>query len=430
MKRKLYDNLLNWKNTNINMPYMLVGSRQTGKTYIITEFCKNEFDDYIYINLDLMEDIKEIFENSINPDEIIKSIEIILSKNINIEKTIIFIDEIQVSERAISSLKYFCESEKNYKIIVAGSLLGVKINRFKSSFPVGKVWIEYLYPMDFEEFLWAIGEEKMLELIKEKYNQMSPMPESIHSKALSLYNEYICIGGMPVSVLHYLDNNKNMSKYDDNILNMIIMSYLADMSKYTANIESVRNNKIYNSIPAQLGKENKKFKYSLVEKSARSREYDSALEWLISSNMILKCQGIVTPKSPLKAYTENNFKVYLSDIGLLRVLSKISVNEIITEKNMIYKGAFIENYIAENLYSKYKELYYWSIDNMYEVDFLINIDGDIIPIEVKASDNTTSKSLNYYINRYKPKYSIRLSTKNFGESNGIKSIPLYASFLI
>ncbi len=430
MKRKLYDNLLNWKNTNINMPYMLVGSRQTGKTYIITEFCKNEFDDYIYINLDLMEDIKEIFENSINPDEIIKSIEIILSKNINLEKTIIFIDEIQVSERAISSLKYFCESEKNYKIIVAGSLLGVKINRFKSSFPVGKVWIEYLYPMDFEEFLWAIGEEKMLELIKEKYNQMSPMPESIHSKALSLYNEYICIGGMPVSVLHYLDNNKNMSKYDDNILNMIIMSYLADMSKYTANIESVRNNKIYNSIPAQLGKENKKFKYSLVEKSARSREYDSALEWLISSNMILKCQGIVTPKSPLKAYTENNFKVYLSDIGLLRVLSKISVNEIITEKNMIYKGAFIENYIAENLYSKYKELYYWSIDNMYEVDFLINIDGDIIPIEVKASDNTTSKSLNYYINRYKPKYSIRLSTKNFGESNGIKSIPLYASFLI
>lgn len=430
MKRKLYDNLLNWKNTNINMPYMLVGSRQTGKTYIITEFCKNEFDDYIYINLDLMEDIKEIFENSINPDEIIKSIEIILSKNINIEKTIIFIDEIQVSERAISSLKYFCESEKNYKIIVAGSLLGVKINRFKSSFPVGKVWIEYLYPMDFEEFLWAIGEEKMLELIKEKYNQMSPMPESIHSKALSLYNEYICIGGMPVSVLHYLDNNKNMSKYDDNILNMIIMSYLADMSKYTANIESVRNNKIYNSIPAQLGKENKKFKYSLVEKSARSREYDSALKWLISSNMILKCQGIVTPKSPLKAYTENNFKVYLSDIGLLRVLSKISVNEIITEKNMIYKGAFIENYIAENLYSKYKELYYWSIDNMYEVDFLINIDGDIIPIEVKASDNTTSKSLNYYINRYKPKYSIRLSTKNFGESNGIKSIPLYASFLI
>lgn len=430
MKRKLYNNLLNWKKNNINMPYMLVGARQTGKTYIITEFCKTEFENHIYINLDFMEDIKKIFEDTINPEEIIKSIEIILGKSIDIEKTIIFIDEIQVSERAISSLKYFCESKKPYKIIVAGSLLGVKINRFKSSFPVGKVWIEYLYPMDFEEFLLAIEEEKLLELIKEKYTKLSPLPEVIHKKALKLYNEYICIGGMPASILHYLERDKDISKYNDNILSMIIMSYLADMSKYTENIESIRNNKIYNSIPVQLGKENKKFKYSLVEKSARAREYDSAMEWLISSNMLLKCQGIQTPKSPLKAYIENNFKIYLSDIGLLRVLSKININEIITEKNILYKGVFIENSIAENLYSKYKELYYWSIDNMYEVDFLINLEGDIIPIEVKASDNTTSKSLNYYINRYKPKYSIRLSTKNFGEANGIKSIPLYASFLI
>ncbi len=430
MKRKLYNNLINWKKNNINMPYMLVGARQTGKTYIITEFCKNEFEDYIYINLDLMENVKKVFEDTINPEEIIKSIEIILEKNIDIEKTIIFIDEIQVSERAISSLKYFCESRNPYKIIVAGSLLGVKINRFKSSFPVGKVWIEYLYPMDFEEFLLAINEEKLLELIKEKYAQMSSLPEAIHQKALKLYNQYICIGGMPASVLHYLQCEKDISKYDDNILNMIVMSYLADMSKYTENIEAIRNNKIYNSIPVQLGKENKKFKYSLVEKSARAREYESSLEWLISSNMLLKAQGIQTPESPLKAYVENNFKVYLSDIGLLRVLSKISINEIITDKNMLYKGVFIENYVAENLYSKHNELYYWSIDNMYKVDFLINIEGDIIPIEVKASDNTTSRSLNYYINRYKPKYSIRLSTKNFGEVNGIKSIPLYASFLI
>ncbi len=430
MKRKLYDKLLNWKENKINMPYMLVGARQIGKTYIITEFCKNEFKDYVYINLDLMEDIKNIFEDTINPDEIIKNMEIILSRNINIEETIIFIDEIQVSERAISSLKYFCESDKNYKIIVAGSLLGVKINRFKSSFPVGKVWIEYLYPMDFEEFLWAIGEEKLAKAIRESYAFMKPMLEAVHQKTIKLYNEYICIGGMPASILHYIECDKDIMKYEDNTLNMIIMSYLADMSKYTENIEAIRNNKIYNSIPAQLGKENKKFKYSLVEKSARTREYASSMDWLISSNMILKCQGIATPKSPLTAYTEENFKIYLNDIGLLRVLSKISVNEIITEKNMLYKGALTENYVAQNIYNKYRELYYWSINNMYEVDFLLNIEGDIIPVEVKSSDNTTSKSLNYYINRYKPKYSIRISTKNFGEANGIKSIPLYASFLI
>ena len=341
MKRKLYNSLLKWKEKNINMPFMLVGARQTGKTYIVTEFCKNEFENYIYINLDLMDNIKSIFETTINPEEIIKNMEILLEKNINIDNTIIFIDEIQVSERAISSLKYFCESEKEYKIIVAGSLLGVRINRFKSSFPVGKVWIEYLYPMDFEEFLWAIGEEKLAETINEKYLEMLPMLDAVHNKALKLYNEYICIGGMPASILQYIQCDKDIMKYDDNVLNMIIMAYLADMSKYTENIEAIKNNKIYNSIPMQLGKPNKKFKYSLVEKSARAREYETSIEWLLSSNMLLKCQGISVPKSPLKAYTENNFKIYLSDIGLLRVLSKISINEIITGKNMLYKGVFI-----------------------------------------------------------------------------------------
>ena len=430
MERKIYQKLLHWKNNNINMPYMLIGARQTGKTYILTKFCQNEFENFLYLNLDSMTDITAIFENTIEPEQIIKNIEAILSIDINIDNTIIFIDEIQVSEKAICSLKYFCESPNNYKIVVAGSLLGVKINRFKSSFPVGKVWIEHLYPMDFEEFLLATGENKLLDLIKQSYKEMKPLADVVHKKALNLYNEYLCIGGMPAAISNYIQNGMSINKFEDEILEMIITSYLADMAKYTQNMETIRNNKIYNSMPAQLGKENKKFKYSLVEKSARAREYESSLEWLLSSNMLLKCQSIKTPKSPLKAYLDDNFKIYLSDIGLLRVLSKISKNEIIGEKNMLYKGAFIENYVAENLYSKYKELYYWQLGNAYEVDFLINIEGDIIPIEVKASDNTTSKSLNYYISRYKPIYSIRLSTKNFGESNNIKSIPLYASFLI
>ena len=430
MQRKLYDNLLYWKNNKIKMPYMLIGARQTGKTYILTDFCKKEFNDFLYINLDSMEEFRQIFEETLKPKEIIKNIEGLLGKSVDIENTVIFIDEIQVSERAISSLKYFCESEENYKIVVAGSLLGVKVNRFKSSFPVGKVWINYLYPMDFEEFLMAIDENKLLELIKESYNNMVPMLEATHKKALSLYNEYLCIGGMPASIINYIEHNKDINKFEDNVLNMIITSYLADMSKYTENIEALRNNKIYNSMPAQLGKENKKFKYSLVEKSARSREYESSMEWLLSSNMLLKCNSIIIPKSPLKANIENNFKIYLSDIGLLRVLSKIGISEIITNKNMVYKGVFVENYVAEILYSKYRELYYWSLNNQYEVDFLINIDGDIIPVEVKASDNISSKSLNYYVSRFKPKYAIRISSKNFGISNGIKSIPLYASFLI
>lgn len=430
MERKLYKKLLEWKESKKKMPFMLIGARQTGKTYLLNEFCQKEFENFVYLNLDSMEDIRKIFEETINPEEIIKSIEALLQIDVDVENTVIFIDEIQVSERAISSLKYFCESEKQYKILVAGSLLGVKINRFKSSFPVGKVWIDYLYPMDFEEFLLAIGEVKLLELIKEAYKNMTPMLAAVHEKALKLYNDYICIGGMPIAILNYIEHGKDVMKFEDDVLNMIITAYLADMAKYTENIEAIRNNKIYNSMPAQLGKENKKFKYSLVEKSARAREFESAMEWLLSSGMILKCQSITSPKSPLKAYTEDNFKAYLSDIGLLRVLSKINVSEIITGRNMIYKGVFIENYIAENLYSRYRELYYWRLGNAYEVDFLINDNGDIVPVEVKASDNTSSKSLKYYVERYKPKYAIRLSTKHFGFVNNIKSVPLYASFLI
>lgn len=430
MKRKIYDNLLKWKEKNSKLPYMLVGARQTGKTYILTEFCKLEFENYIYINLENMSDISKIFEETLEPKKIIQAIEIILNTKINIENTIIFIDEIQTSERAINSLKYFAEAEEDYKIVCAGSLLGVKINRFKSSFPVGKVWIDYLYPMDFEEFLIAIDEQKLHDMIKESYKKMEPMLETVHQKALKLYNEYLCIGGMPSNILEYIRNEKDISKYQDDLSNIIITSYLADMSKYTENTEAIKNNKIYNSIPEQLGKENKKFKYSVVEKSARSREYETSLEWLVASNMILKCTNIKTPKSPLKAYTDEAFKIYLSDIGILRVLSKISINEILLNKNMIYKGVLAENYVAQILNNKYKELYYWQLGSYYEVDFVINIDGDIIPVEVKASDNTTSKSLNYYIERYKPKYAIRISTKNFGFNNNIKSIPLYAAHLI
>ena len=225
------------------------------------------------------------------------------------------------------SLKYFCESQKEYKIVCAGSLLGVKINRFKSSFPVGKVWIDYLYPMNFEEFLIAINEEKLLKMIEQSYKTMKPMLEGLHEKALKYYYDYICIGGMPAAILDYIKNGGNVLKFNEEVNEIILTSYMADMAKYTINQESIRNAKIYNSIPAQLGKENKKFKYSLVEKSARAREYESSLNWLISSNMVIKCNSVKMPKSPLKAYIDENFKIYLSDIGLLRTLSKISINE-------------------------------------------------------------------------------------------------------
>jgi len=268
MERKLYHNLLEWKNNKMKMPYMLVGARQTGKTYILKKFCEKEFEQSIYINLDSMKNINQIFEDTIVPEEIINNIETILNIEIDIDKTILFFDEIQVSERAISSLKYFCESEKNYKIVCAGSLLGVKINRFKSSFPVGKVWIDYLYPMDFEEFLKAIGEDKIIKTIEDAYKELKPLTEPIHNKALDLYNQYMCIGGMPIAIKEYIEKEKEIIKFNDEIEEIILTSYLADMAKYTQNIESIRNNKIYNSIPAQLGNQSNKFQYGKISTDA------------------------------------------------------------------------------------------------------------------------------------------------------------------
>ena len=429
MYRKIEEVLKKWKN-DYKMPLMLVGARQTGKTYILEKFCKNNFDNYVYINLDKEEDIAEIFENTIEPDTIVEKIEIIKNIVINPEDTIIFFDEIQVSERAITSLKYFCESEKPYKIVCAGSLLGVKINRFKSSFPVGKVTIKYLYPMLFEEYLIALGEEKLLNEIKIHYDSNESLMNPIHEKALDLYKKYLVLGGMPALINNFIENDCNISHVNFELQEQIITSYLADMNKYTENSEGIKNNQIYNSIPKELARENNIFKYSIVDKDARKIRYESSLDWLLASNMILKCDLAEKNESPLKAFASlDKFKLYLSDVGLLRSLSNLDYSEILLDKNEMFRGVLTENYIACELYPKSKELFYYNFDR-YEIDFLLKLDGDIIPVEVKSGRRTNSKSLNEYIKKYNPKYSIRISSKNFGFEDNIKSVPLYAVFCI
>ena len=429
MYRKIEEDLKEWQQ-EFKMPLMLIGARQTGKTYILDNFCKNNYSNYLYINLDKEEDIKNIFENTINPESIIEKIEILKNIDINIDNTIIFLDEIQTSERAITSLKYFCESDKPYKIVCAGSLLGVKINRFKSSFPVGKVIIKYLYPLDFEEYLMALNETKLIKEIEKHYKSNEPMIDSIHEKALDLYKKYLILGGMPAVINNFIQNGCNISHVNFEIQDQIITSYLADMNKYTVNSESIKNSKIYNSIPKELARVNNTFKYSIVDKDARQIRYESSLDWLLASNMLLKCDLTTKNESPLKAYVNSSkFKLYLSDVGLLRALSNLDYREILLDKNEMYKRVLTENYIACELYPKNKELYFYNF-NKYEIDFLINIMGDIIPIEVKSGRRTTSKSLNEYIKKYHPKYSIRISTKNFGIERNIKSVPLYAVFCL
>ncbi len=429
MYRKIEEDLMDWKN-NSKVPLMLIGARQTGKTYIIDSFCKKNFDSYIYINLEKEKEISDIFSNCLDPEEIIEKIQILKSVDFDVEKTIVFIDEIQVNESAITSLKYFCESDKPYKIVCAGSLLGVKVNRFHSSFPVGKIIIKYLFPMDFEEFLMAIGEDKLINEIKEHYISNEPMLNPIHEKALELYKKYLVIGGMPTIINDFINNDYRVANVNFEMQDHIIATYLADMNKYTENTESIKNSKIYNSIPKELARKNNYFKYSIVDKDARKIRYESSLDWLIASNMILKCDLTERNESPLKAFVNSDkFKIYLSDPGLLRSLSNIDYGEILLDKNEMYKGVLTDNYIACEFYSRYKELYYYTFDK-YEIDFLIKIDGDIIPVEVKSGRRTNGKSLNEYIKKYNPKYSIRVSGKNFELENNIKSVPLYAVFCI
>ncbi len=431
MKRKIYNELIKWKKEDINTPLMVVGARQIGKTYTIDEFCKNEFTNYIYINLLNNKEIIEIFKENINTEEKIKKMELSLGHTIDYENTIIFFDEIQESEELISALKFFCESKVSYKIICAGSLLGVKINRFHSSFPVGKVRIINMYPMNFEEFLWAMDYEIAIPEIKRCYQENVKMSDSIHEKLLNYYRMFLCVGGMPRMVLSLKETQKIL-EVDKSIASNIYKEYLMDMNKYVTNVtEGIKNETIYNSIPSQLANLSNKFQYGKINNNARKRDYETSLDWLISSKMVLRSNLVKKVEIPLKAYIDDDyFKLYLSDIGLLVSILEIRYNDIMLNKEFMYKGVLAENYVATELIHNYETLYYWQSENRAEIDFLINAKDGIIPIEVKANTNNNSKSLNLYMEKYKPSFAIRISSKNFGFENNIKSVPLYATFCI
>ena len=433
MKRQFEEKLMEWKNNGMKKPLMVIGARQIGKTYTIEKFINENFEEHLMFNVEKEEAVKNIFEKSIDDEEVVRELELYLNKKIDLDKTIIFFDEVQESERLITSLKYFCESSKPYKIICAGSLLGVKLKRFNSSFPVGKVEIKYMYPLNFEEFLIAVGKEMLRDKIVECYKTMSPMPKFGHDEAIRLYHEYLCVGGMPEAINNFVNNELDILKFNQNILSDIKIAYMADMNKYLENKnESVKIETVYNSIPEQLAKKNKNFQYTVLEENARGRKYKSAIEWLIASKLVLMANKISKVQDPMKYFIDKNtFKLYLSDVGLLTNISEIKLNQIILDEDYIFKGVLTENYIAQEFASKEISLYYWESDGNAEVDFLLSTnDEGIIPIEVKSGINNKSKSLNVYIEQNKPKYAIRFSTRNFGFENNIKSIPLYAVFCV
>ena len=432
MKRKIYNKLLLWKESNNRKPLIVFGARQVGKTYLIDNFCKNEFKNYIGVNLFERTDIVELYESKQNANE--KYIQLLSLCNIQTidENTILFIDEIQESPTLISNLKYISESHPNLRIICAGSLLGVMLKRSKNkkAFPVGKVDMITMYQMDFEEYLMAFNEDALIEQIKIHYDNNTPMLESMHNKALNYYYSYLYTGGMPEAVKNITLCERNIANFNSSIIENITKSYFEDMYKYVTNAnETIKIENIFSSVPSQLGNDSHKFQYNKITSNARKREYESSLDWLLSSRIVLKSYNVKTPKYPLNGFIDLNiFKIYMNDVGILRNMLNISYSNII---NNDFKGIIAENYVAFHLKSLgYDLLYYKNESSTLEIDFLIQNDNGIIPIEVKSADNTQSKSLKTFIEKYNPVYCIRLSTKNFGIINGIKSIPLYAVFCI
>ena len=435
MKRKIYEELLKWKNNNDNVkPLMILGVRQSGKTYIINEFCKNEYSNYVYVNLFENTNVIDLYNSNLTLIEKFNRLKLLLDFDFEKEDTILFIDEIQESEKLISELKYFQENHNNVRIICAGSLLDVKLKRSKFSFPVGKVKMLNMYPMDFEEFLVAMNQEMLIDLIKDCYKNNKQITSPIHEKALNLYRIYLITGGMPESVNNMVKTNGDYIKYDKTILTDIVSSYFKDMDKYVTNeSEALRINRVYDSLPSQLSNISNKFQYSNVSKDARAREYATAIDWLEASNMVLRCKAIKTPEIPLEGFVDvDTFKLYLSDVGILNNILKLNIEDILNDNISLYKGVIAENFVANQLVCNGFDLYYYRSNNTSEVDFLLYTKDGIIPVEVKAGNATQSKSLKLYIEKFKPKYAIRISTKDFGydPKTNIKSIPLYATFLI
>ena len=347
------------------------------------------------------------------------------------EKTLIVFDEIQLCERALTSLKYFCEDAPEYHVIVAGSLLGVAVNRAKYSFPVGKVDMKTLYPMDMEEFLLALGEENLVNQIRQSFDDNTPLPSALHDAAMQYYRQYLVVGGMPECVMQFVQTQ-------DYILvrhtqDTILASYLNDMSKYN-NLNEIKKTRLaYDNITVQLSKRNTRFQYKLIKKGGRAAEFENAIEWLCLSGIVSQVHKVEQVKKPLENYRDiDAFKIYVSDLGLLCAKKDLMANDILymVEELNDFKGGMAENYVNVQLTINGYHTYYCKSPRGAEIDFVIQRNGKLIPIEVKSADNTRAKSLKIYMDTYQPEYAIKLSAKNFGFEDKKKIVPLYAAFCI
>ena len=424
MERSIYSSLKKWKESPTRKPLILQGARQVGKTYILKEFGAREYSEVVYINCDDNNDMQNMFVDY-DVDRIIRSMSAISGVSIKPSTTLLILDEIQEVERGLASLKYFCEKAPEYHVAVAGSLLGITLHE-GTSFPVGKVDMLYMYPMDFEEFLLAMGKEQLVELLRNNsWAALTPL----RGMLTELLRQYYFVGGMPEAVKTYVERGDIWEVRS--IHSKIIDAYRNDMSKHVPKQQVQRINMVWNSIPSQLARDNKKFIYGALRKGARANDFEIAIQWLVDSGLVHKVHRISKPVVPLKFYEDMaSFKLFLLDCGLLGALSETPPEQILIGDNVFeeYKGAFTENYVLQQLKSLPRTfVYYYSNDNStLEIDFVVQHEAHIIPIEVKAEENLRAKSLRQFVTDNAGLHGVRFSMSDYREQDWLTNVPLWA----
>lgn len=429
MHRFLMDELVKWKNKNNRKPLILKGARQVGKTWLMKEFGRSHFKKVAYVTFYNNQRMKDVFEEDYDIDRILMNINIECNTEVTPEDTLIIFDEIQEAPLALESLKYFCENGSEYAVIAAGSLLGVAMHS-GVSFPVGKVDILELHPMNYREFLMAMGEEKLAELLQ---NEDYSLYTTFRDKYIFWLKNYYYVGGMP-EIVSYFSKHKNYVEVR-NMQNNILEQYEGDFGKHTGVGELPRIRMVWNSIPTQLAKENKKFFFGKIKEGARAKDFEVAIQWLQDCGLIKKVYKVNKPAMPLKAYMDfTSFKLYILDIGLLGALSELNAETILDGNDIFveFKGAMTEQYVLQQLVSdtEYKPYYYASEKSTYEVDFVVQKGKNIVPIEVKAEENLRAQSLKYYCEKFNPVYAVRTSMSDYREQEWLINIPLYCIFKI
>ena len=425
MYRYAIEDLYKWKESKYRKPLIIEGARQVGKTWLMKEFGKQAYENTVYINFDANNQMSELFSADLNIERIMLGLELYVGHKINSENTLLIFDEIQEIPKALSSLKYFYENAPQYHIVCAGSLLGIALHS-GTSFPVGKVDFLKLYPLSYKEFLKALGNEQFVDLL-EKHDYT--MITSFKQTYIDALKQYYFVGGMPEAVLHFVEN-KDFNEVRG-IQKRILNAYEQDFSKHAPNEIVPKIRTVWNSIPAQLAKENKKFIYGLVREGARAKDYETAIMWLCDCGLVHKVSRITTPHFPLKAYEDlKAFKLFLLDVGLLSCMTGIRQNILLDGNDMFveFKGALTEQYVMQQLatISDISVYYYTNDRSSAEIDFLIDNGETVIPVEVKAEVNLKAKSLKTYYEKYQPKISARTSMADYKKEDWLVNLPLYA----